>query len=222
LTELRIPLLLLGVLLLLGSLLAGKVLGIAARGSATTVLRVVVGLAGAILIGWLAPPLLQSYQASPTPAAVSAPAAPAAPPAVTPGDLNPAGGSAATNTPAPATGAGPTPTEIVQDASTALNDCPTPSAPQLPDGSKATLAQMNEARQTFQAYDAATNTYTRCVDDVVERVAKQHGTSTAAASLNSLRAFGVRAHNAAIDAEQSVAEQLNAQVRAYNAKHPHK
>ncbi|HYL71659.1 MAG TPA: hypothetical protein VEY89_10210 [Candidatus Dormibacteraeota bacterium] len=200
--------------------MAGKPLGALAGASAAKVLRVVVGLLGAALIGWVATPLLQSLPAGPGPAApaTAAPATTAAAPS-TPGEATP---PAPTDTPAQAAAPGPTPTELVQSASTALNGCPTPTAPQLPEGDRATLAQMNQARQAFQAYDAATNAYARCVDDAVDRVAQQRGGSASAASLTNLKAFGVRAHNAAIDEEQSVAEQLNAQVRAYNAKHPRK
>ena len=214
--EQTILLLAFGAVLVLGALLAGTV-GRAASAPVARVLRIVAGLAGVVLIGWSLVPVWQSYRTAPAPAAASTPAAPtpAAPPTSA---ENPALPVASAPHPGPET----SPIELVQRASTALNDCQAPTAPQLPDGAQATLPQMNQARQAFQTYDAATNTYTRCVDEAVDHVAKQYGAGASVEGMKDLKAFGVRAHNAAIDQEQSVAEQLNTQVRTYNAKHPHK
>jgi hypothetical protein len=79
---------------------------------------------------------------------------------------------------------------------------------------------MSSARQAFEAYDAATNAYTKCVDATVARVAAQQGRGAPPEELERLQAFGTTAHNTAINQEQGVAEQLNTQIRAYKAKHP--
>jgi hypothetical protein len=112
------------------------------------------------------------------------------------------------------------PVDLVDVASTALQDCARPVAPALPDGATASREQMTAARTSFQAYDAATNSYAHCVDAAIERVAAQYAAVAAPTELKSLRAFGTGAHDTAIDQEQSFADQLNVQIRAYKARHP--
>ena len=72
---------------------------------------------------------------------------------------------------------------------------------------------------TRTLFDAATNSYTHCVDATIERIASQHP-GASHDDLHSLKEFGTVAHNTAIDQETAVADQLNAQVRSYKAKHP--
>lgn len=110
--------------------------------------------------------------------------------------------------------------ELIGPASSALADCPVATAPPLPDGATATLKQMTEARAAFKAFDAATNNYTQCVDEMIVRVAEHAPPSTSKADLQALSTFATSAHNTAVDQEQAFADQFNAQVRAYNAKHP--
>jgi len=60
----------------------------------------------------------------------------------------------------------------------------------------------------------------QCVDTAIERIARQYAGVASPADLKSLKAFGLGAHDTAIDQEQAVADQLNAQIRTYRAKHP--
>jgi hypothetical protein len=110
--------------------------------------------------------------------------------------------------------------DLVQIATTALEACPVSTAPAIPDGAKASTAQMAAAHSAFQAYDAATNTYTHCVDATVDRIAAQYKGKVPESDLESLAAFAARVHNTTIDQEQAVADQFNTQVRAFKAKHP--
>jgi len=112
------------------------------------------------------------------------------------------------------------PVDLMHSASAELSACAVPAPPAVPDAAHATLAQMTEARAAFQAYDAATNAYAKCVDAAVERVVAQQGGGASAADLERLRTFATSAHNVAIAQEQAVADQFNTQVRAYKAKHP--
>ncbi|HYM27388.1 MAG TPA: hypothetical protein VET66_04520 [Steroidobacteraceae bacterium] len=114
----------------------------------------------------------------------------------------------------------PMPVDLVRLASADVAACALPGAPSLPDGDSASLQQMTAARQAFETYDAATAAYTQCVDAAIERVAKQQASAASAADMNSLRAFGMTAHNTAIAQEQAVADHFNGQIRAYKAKHP--
>ena len=112
------------------------------------------------------------------------------------------------------------PVDLVRLASSQLAACSLPSAPSLPDGDSASPQQMTSAHQAFEAYDAATTAYTQCVDAAIDRVAKQQGSAASAADVQGLRAFGMTAHNTAIEQEQAVADHFNGQIRAYKAKHP--
>jgi hypothetical protein len=111
------------------------------------------------------------------------------------------------------------PVDLVDTASIALQDCTRGVPPSIPDGARATGAEMTAARAAFQAYDPATNAYVHCVDQAIERVRSQYAAVASSAELKSLTTFGAGAHDTAIDQEQAVADQFNAQVRAYRAKH---
>jgi hypothetical protein len=113
------------------------------------------------------------------------------------------------------------PTDLVQSASALIAaKCPVPSAPTVPDAASASLAEMVAAGKAFKAYDAATVTYTQCVDASIDQVQHQAGPSAAEGDLHRLNEFGLTAHNTAIDQEQSLADKFNAQVRLYKSAHP--
>lgn len=200
LSSLQVVLLVLGALLLIATLppviarlVAGRVPALAAR-----VLRVGLGIAGATLIVWI----LASYTGSATRPGGSAARAP-----------NPPSAPAAAQAPA-------APVDLLATASAALQDCAIAPAPAVPDGTKASLSQMTAAQGAFKTYDAATLTYVNCVDATVDRISAQFAGVASAAELGRLKTFGISAHNSAIDREQALADQFNAQVRAYKARHP--
>ena len=114
---------------------------------------------------------------------------------------------------------GPSAADLVRSASTALQACPAATAPAVPDGATASLQEMEAADAAFRAFDAATNSYTACVDAAVGRVAKQYAGVAEPPDLQALALFGTRAHNAAIDQEQATVDQFNGQLRIYKAKH---
>jgi hypothetical protein len=114
----------------------------------------------------------------------------------------------------------PVSVDLVQIASSALESCPESTAPQVPDGTKASAAQMAAAHAAFQAYDTATNNYTKCVDKAVDSIVAQYKGTVPAADIQSLQAFGNKAHDTAIDQEQAVADQFNTQIRTFKARHP--
>ncbi len=121
----------------------------------------------------------------------------------------------------PAAIASQSPVDLIDLASVALHDCPPAVPPSIPDGSRVTAAQMSAAHAAFQSYDTATNAYVACVDKAVEAVTKHYASVASPAELKSLKAFGIAAHDTAIDQEQRVADELNAQIRTFRAKHPH-
>jgi len=111
------------------------------------------------------------------------------------------------------------PDNPIQVATAALEKCTLGTAPAIPDAATATLEQMQAARSAFQAYDAATNAHSKCVDDAIAAANRQFPDASDD-ERRALRALGDEAHDTAIDQEQRVADQLNEQVRAFKAKHP--
>jgi hypothetical protein len=109
--------------------------------------------------------------------------------------------------------------DLVEAASAALQSCPHTTAPTIPDGTTASREEMGAATAAFKSFDAATNSYAQCVDATIERIAREHA-GASEDDLHALKEFGRVAHNTAIDQETAIADQLNAQVRSYKAKHP--
>lgn len=188
--DLRIAVLILGAALCLAAILSGMILRAAVRTRPGAVARVAVAGGGIALMLWA----LVSYLAAHTQAAAST-VARAPPVTVSARDL-------------------------VGTAATALEACPVPTAPPVPDSAHVSLNDMKAARAAFEAYDAATNAYTQCVDTTIARTTKQFAGVASESDLQALSLFGARAHNAAIDQEKAVVDQFNVQVRAYTAKHP--
>jgi hypothetical protein len=188
--ELRIGALVLAALLLLAAVLGARIFGDSLRTRGGSYFRAAAAVAGAALIIWAAVSYMGS-QPQPQPQLAAAPPAPL-PPTI----------------------------DLIGSASAAVADCPVATPPSVPDGATASLKQMTAARTAFQAYDGATNSYVHCVDSAIDRIAKQFAKEASQDDLHSLQTFGERAHNTAIDQEQSVADQFNSQVRAYKAKHP--
>lgn len=112
-----------------------------------------------------------------------------------------------------------TPVDLVDVASVALQSCPRATPPAVPDGASASGETMAAARSAFQAYDSATNSYLKCVDTTIDGIARQYANIALQDDLHALREFGLSAHNTAIDQERAIADQFNAQIRTYKAKH---
>ena len=190
-SDVRIAVLLVGVIVLLAALLSGRFFGNAIRTSVGKFSRAAIAAAGAVPIVWV----LASYLSSNTRSATE--------PAV------------ARTTPVTAPLV-----NLLGTASSALQACPVSIAPSVPDGATASAEQMAAARGAFQAYDAATNSYAKCVDSAVARMTKQFAGVASGSDLQSLNTLGVRAHNTAIEQEQALADKFNEQIRLYKARHP--
>jgi hypothetical protein len=184
----EIVLMVLGAALILAAIGSGWLPGTAAATTAGRVCRAFAGVAGAALIAWA----LLSH--------------------VAPGGLF-RGTPAGADTPR-----GPSAADLVRSASTELQSCPEATAPALPDGATASLQDMEAAVAAYRAYDAATNSYTKCVDAAIEHVGKQFASVAAAQDLEALTLFGTRAHNVAIDREQAAVDQFNGQLKIYKAR----
>jgi hypothetical protein len=85
--------------------------------------------------------------------------------------------------------------------------CRLPPAPsKIPDGSTATQQEMVTAMETIKQYNNDVQTYLKCLD--FEARQNQLGASDQ-----------MSLHNAAIDQLTHVADEFNAQVRSFKAKH---
>ena len=131
-------------------------------------------------------------------------------------------GSRSPSRPAPpvTSTAAPSPVNLVEVASAALQACPRATAPAVPDGATASREEMAAATAAFKSFDTATNSYVHCVDVTIERIANQYAGVASRDDLHALKEFGTVVHNTAIDQENAVADQLNAQIRTYKAQHP--
>jgi hypothetical protein len=125
--------------------------------------------------------------------------------------------AAVLETPTPNPASQPDP---VLTADVAFNDCVLPPQPtDLPDGATASMQQMQQAHAAVTAYNDATNTYLKCVDAAVGRVAQQDQGAASSSSLRLVDSMGVTLHNAAVDKDRALADRFNQQIRIFKAKH---
>jgi hypothetical protein len=111
-------------------------------------------------------------------------------------------------------------------AGSAYADCTYPTAPdKLPDGRTATMADMVTAQKAVKQFDLDINAYIACIkleyDDSVKKVAVKPGekpTADQQKAVAELERVQIQKHNAALDADQSIADRFNEQVRAFKAK----
>ena len=88
--------------------------------------------------------------------------------------------------------------------------CEYPADVALPDGAKATEAEMNAAAAVVKQYIADMDAYMACLDKEQADLPVEEQTPEA-------KAMHVKRHNAAVDAEEAIAARFNDQVRAYKA-----
>ncbi len=111
-------------------------------------------------------------------------------------------------------------------AGSAYADCTYPSAPdKLPDGRTASMAEMVTAQKAVKQFDLDINAYIACIkleyDDSIKKVAVKPGdkpTADQQKAIDELQAVQIKKHNAALDADQGVADRFNEQVRIFKAK----
>jgi hypothetical protein len=180
---------------------------------------------GGLLIVLLSATLLACSPAkapvAPAGSAASAPAAAAGTGAgVTPSAGEAPAAPAVSAAPQGAAGAAaPAHPDVILLAGTALAACVLPPPPPAaPDGNVATRAQMIAAHGQTANYNAATNTYIACLDAAQLQFERQYGAVLANAGLHDITVMSNRMHNAAIDADQRVADQFNQQLRLYKAR----
>lgn len=88
--------------------------------------------------------------------------------------------------------------------------CEYPADVTVPDGAKATEAEMNAAAAVVKKYIADMDAYMACLDAEQAALPVEQQTPEA-------KALHVKRHNAAVDAEDAIAVRFNEQVRAFKA-----
>lgn len=101
-------------------------------------------------------------------------------------------------------------------------ECPYPTAPKaMPDGAKATLDEMMDTKKAVKEYDDATSTYLDCIkkehDDAIAAI-PDVTTDKGKKSKDQIDKMEAQKHNAAVSADQTVADHFNEQVRIFKAR----
>jgi hypothetical protein len=106
-------------------------------------------------------------------------------------------------------------------ATSAFLACVVPIEPAgIPDGATASIEQMRAARARVFDFDAATAAYNNCLDSTVNDGMQQYtGVAASTPYLQILKSLGNRLHNAALEKDQTVANQMNQQIRIFKARH---
>lgn len=88
--------------------------------------------------------------------------------------------------------------------------CEYPADASLPDGAKASEAEMNAASAVVKKYIADMDVYMACLDAEQAALPVEQQTPET-------KAMHVKRYNAAVDAEESIAARFNDQIKAYKA-----
>jgi hypothetical protein len=95
--------------------------------------------------------------------------------------------------------------------------CTYPTAPdKLPDGSTATMAEMVAAQKAVKQFDEQINAYTACIK--LEEDAQLKGDKLTADQKKAIEAQQAQKNNAAVDADQAIADRFNEQIRIFKAR----
>jgi len=95
--------------------------------------------------------------------------------------------------------------------------CTYPKAPSaIPDGATATLADMVAAQKSVKEFDQEINEYTKCIK--LEEDAQLKGDKLTDDQKKAIQAQQAMKNNAAVDADQTLADRLNEQIRIFKAK----
>jgi hypothetical protein len=202
-TDARIALLIVGIILLAVAVIGAAVAATRKNSLRSShIQRAVVAVVGAALIVWAAT-LWPPREPHPPAAGVPAPAAAAA---------NAGARNAAPN-------AAPGHPDLVFLADSVFDACVAPTRPaNAPDGATATLMQMQASQAATKAFDAATDAYQKCLSTAAETFLRQYGRGMSQANLQTVDALHTRINNAAVDADQSVADRFNQQLRIFKAR----
>lgn len=96
---------------------------------------------------------------------------------------------------------------------TAVAECTAPDQPALPDGTSSTMDEMIAGQKAVKAFQADVQAFRACLDEELESLKSAAADGDEAAA--ELFAAKTDAYNASVAAEEEVANNFNAQIRAY-------
>jgi hypothetical protein len=98
-------------------------------------------------------------------------------------------------------------------------ECIYPKAPaDIPNGAKATEAEMVAGMKAVKEYNAEVSAYLSCLDMQMETDIAAAGTEAPADQVAQIKAINAKRHNAAVDALEAQAARFNEQVKAYKSR----
>ena len=102
------------------------------------------------------------------------------------------------------------------------DDCVMPETPTMPDGASASMEQMIAGQTSVKAFQAENIAYMACVEAELNAAGEQLSAATGDAKKSAQAAYGEieAVYNGAVSAEEEVAGQFNAAIRAYKAANP--
>lgn len=99
-------------------------------------------------------------------------------------------------------------------------ECTAPSAPDLPDGSTATLEQMLEGQAAVKAYQASNTEYRACLEPLITAAeTAASGDDPVLEESETVDRLNEQ-YNASVSSEEEVAGEFNTQLKAYKAANP--
>ena len=100
-------------------------------------------------------------------------------------------------------------------------ECTAPTASiTIPNGSKATKDELLATRRAVNDYDASVKTYTECLKTAQDAELAAAGDKITDDQRSKIVAKYVQKSNVEVDKLQKLADQLNAEIRAFKAKNP--
>ena len=111
---------------------------------------------------------------------------------------------------------------IVSFSTLSYAECDLPDVPSMPDGKTSSLEEMVAGQQSVKAFQNANADYLKCMQKLIQKAEKdiKKAKGDAKNAATEAHAQLVEAYNAAVTAEQSVANEFNEQIGAYKAANP--
>lgn len=157
--------------------------------------------------------------AAPAPTVATAPApAPPTAPATSSATAPSAAAGAAPAAPSGTDNGAPR-ADLVLLAGAAFDGCKAPAAPpDPPDGHVATREQMLSSHKLTADFNSATDAYLACLDHAADTFNRQYGRIMPLSGLRQVVDLRNRIHNQAVEADQTVANKFNVQLRIYKTR----
>jgi hypothetical protein len=97
--------------------------------------------------------------------------------------------------------------------------CSYPTAPtKIPDGSSATLAEMQAAQKLVKKFDEEINAYTACIKLEEDAQLAKGGDKLTAEQKSAIQQQQAQKNNAAVDEDSNLAARFNEQIRVFKAR----